>query len=105
MPMTGFTLNVVSATPTNVEEVATEPILEAYPCPFRDELTLSIQSELPGNAVVSCYDMTGSLIAQEQFAVSNQRNTYSLATDSWSSGAYTIVVSTPSGNSRRVVMK
>jgi len=105
MPMTGFTLNVVSATPTNVEEVSTEAILEAYPCPFRDELTLSIQSELAGNAVVSCYDMTGSLIAHEQFAVSNQRNTYSLATDSWSSGAYTIVVSTPSGTIRRVVMK
>jgi len=95
----------VSATPTNVEEVSTEAILEAYPCPFRDELTLSIQSELAGNAVVSCYDMTGSLIAHEQFAVSNQRNTYSLATDSWSSGAYTIVVSTPSGTIRRVVMK
>jgi hypothetical protein len=105
MPMTGFTLNVISATPTNVEELAAETILEAYPCPFRDELTLNIQSELPGNAVVSCYDMTGSLISQEQFAVSNQRNTYSLATDSWSSGAYTIVVSTPSGTSRRVVMK
>jgi hypothetical protein len=88
-----------------VEELAAEAILEAYPCPFSDQLTLSIQSELPGNAVVSCYSMTGSLIAQEQFVVSNQRNTYSLATDSWSSGAYTIVVSTPSGTSRRVVMK
>jgi hypothetical protein len=105
MPMTGFTLNVVNAIPNNVSEVSANAILEAYPCPFNDELTLNIQSAIAGNAQVACYDMTGALIAQEQFVVSNQLNTYSIPTSSWSNGAYTIVVSTPSGTIRRVVMK
>jgi hypothetical protein len=105
MPMTGFTLNVVNAIPNNVNEVSANAVLEAYPCPFNDELTLNIQSAIAGNAQVACYDMTGALIAQEQFVVSNQLNTYSIPTSSWSNGAYTIVVSTPSGTIRRVVMK
>jgi hypothetical protein len=105
MPMTGFTLNVVNAIPNNVSEVSANAVLEAYPCPFNDELTLNIQSALAGNAQVACYDMTGSLIAQEQFVVSYQLNTYTIPTSSWSNGAYTIVVSTPSGTIRRVVMK
>jgi len=105
MPMTGFTLNVVNAVPNNVTEVAAEAVVEAFPCPFNDELTLNIQSKLAGNALVSCYDMTGALIAQEQIVVSTQRNTYSFSTTTWSHGAYTIVVTTPSGSIRRVVMK
>lgn len=105
MPMTGFTLNVVNAIPNNVKEVSAEALLEAYPCPFQDELTLNIQSAIAGNAQVACYDMTGALIAQEQFVVSNQLNTYSIPTGSWSNGAYTIVVSTPSDTIRRVVVK
>jgi hypothetical protein len=105
MPMTGFTLNVVNAIPNNVSEVSANAVLEAYPCPFNDELKLNIQSALAGNAQVACYDMTGALIAQEQFVVSNQLNTYSIPTSSWSNGAYTILVSTPSGTIRRVVMK
>ena len=105
MPMTGFTLNVVNAIPNNVSEVSANAVLEAYPCPFNEELTLNIQSAIAGNAQVACYDMTGALIAQEQFVVSNQLNTYSIPTSSWSNGAYTIVVSTPSGTIRRVVMK
>ena len=105
MPMTGFTLNVVNAIPNNVNEVSANAVLEAYPCPFNDALTLNIQSALAGYAQVACYDMTGALIAQEQIVVSNQLNTYSIPTSSWSNGAYTIVVSTPSGTIRRVVMK
>jgi hypothetical protein len=105
MPMTGFTLNVVNAIPNNVNEVSANAVLEAYPCPFNDELTMNIQSAIAGNAQVACYDMTGALIAQEQFVVSNQSNTYSLQTASWSAGTYTIVVKTPTGTSRRVVIK
>ena len=105
MPMTGFNLNVVNATPTSVSETASNDLIEAYPCPFNDELNLRIQSESTGNTIVSCYDMTGALITREQILVSNQQNTLSIPTDSWSSGAYTIVVTTPSGTSRRVVIK
>ncbi len=103
--MTGFTLNVVNAVPNNVTEVAAEAVVEAFPCPFNDELTLNIQSALAGKAQVSCYDMTGALIAQEQIVVSTQRNTFSFSTTNWSTGAYTIVLSTPTGSVRRVVMK
>ena len=105
MPMTGFTLNVVNAIPNNVNEVSANALLEAYPCPFNDELTLNIQSGIAGNAQVSCYDLTGALIAQEQIVVSTQRTSYSLQTATWSAGTYTIVVNTPSGISRRVVIK
>jgi PKD repeat protein len=105
MPMTGFTLNVVNAVPNNVTEVAAEAVLEAFPCPFNDELTLAVQSPVAGLAQLSCYDMTGALVSQEQINVSTQRNTYSFSTATWSHGAYTIVVTTPSGSIRRVVMK
>jgi len=105
MPMTGFTLNVVNAVPNNVTEVAAEAVVEAFPCPFNDELTLSVQSPVAGLAQLSCYDMTGALVSQEQINVSTQRNTYSFSTATWSHGAYTVVVITPSGSIRRVVMK
>ena len=105
MPMTGFTLNVVNAVPNNVTEVAAEAIVEAFPCPFNDELTVAVQSPIAGLAQLSCYDMTGAMVSQEQINVSTQRNTYSFSTTNWSTGAYTIVLSTPAGSVRRVVMK
>jgi hypothetical protein len=105
MPMTGFTLNVVSAIPNNVNEVAADAVLEAFPCPFNDELTVALQSPVAGLAQLSCYDMTGALVAQEQINVTTQRNLYSFATTTWSHGAYTIVLSTPAGAVRRVVLK
>jgi hypothetical protein len=105
MPMTGFSLNVINATPSEVQEVSADVVLEAYPCPFNEELNLNIQSSIAGNASISCYDMTGALIANERIAVSNQPNIHTIQTDSWSSGAYTILVTTPSGTSRRVVIK
>jgi hypothetical protein len=105
MPMTGFTLNVVNAIPNNVNEVSANAVLEAYPCPFNDVLTLNIQSALAGFAYVACYDMTGALIAQEQIVVSNRITSYTLPTASWSAGTYTLVINTPSGSIRRVVMK
>jgi hypothetical protein len=105
MPMTGFTLNVVNAVPNNVTEVAAEAVVEAFPCPFNDELTVAVQSPIAGLAQLSCYDMTGVLVSQEQINVSTQRNTYSFSTTNWSTGAYTIVLSTPAGSVRRVVMK
>ncbi|MFM7234201.1 MAG: T9SS type A sorting domain-containing protein, partial [Flavobacteriales bacterium] len=105
MPMTGFTLNVVNAIPNSVNEMNADAILEAYPCPFNDELTLNIQSVIAGNAQVTCYDMTGALMLQEQLVVSNQVTNHVIETASWSRGAYTVVVNTPSGNIRRVVIK
>lgn len=105
MPMTGFTLNVVTAIPNNVKEVSANAVLEAYPCPFNDELTVEVQSSVAGLAQLSCYDITGALVAQEQINVTTQRNVYSLATTTWGHGAYTIVVSTHAGAVRRVVMK
>ena len=105
MPMTGFTLNVVNAVPNNVTEVAAEAVVEAFPCPFNDELTVAVQSPVAGLAQLSCYDMTGALVSQEQINVSTQRNTFSFSTTNWSTGAYTIVLSTPAGSVRRVVMK
>ena len=105
MPMTGFTLNVVNAIPNNVKEVSANAVLEAYPCPFNDELTVEVQSSVAGLAQLSCYDISGALVAQEQINVTTLRNVYSLATTTWGHGAYTIVVTTPSGSIRRVVMK
>lgn len=105
MPMTGFTLNVVNAIPNNVAELAPEAIVEAYPCPFNNELTIAVQSPLAGTAQLSCYDMTGAMVAQEQINVSTHRNTHSFSTASWSQGAYTVVLSTPTGSVRRVVVK
>jgi hypothetical protein len=105
MPMTGFTLNVVNAIPNNVSEVSANAVLEAYPCPFNDQLTLKVQSAQPCNAFVACYNMTGALIAQEQIVVSNQPTNYTIPTASWNAGTYTIVINTPSGTIRRVVIK
>ena len=105
MPMTGFTLNVVNAIPNNVKEVSVNAVLEAYPCPFNDELTVEVQSSVAGLAQLSCYDISGALVAQEQINVTTLRNVYSLATTTWGHGAYTIVATTPSGSIRRVVMK
>jgi PKD repeat protein len=105
MPMTGFTLNVVNAIPNSVQEVSSNIAMEAYPCPFNEQLNLTIQSALPGTALVSCYDMTGALMLQEQLVVSNQATKSVIETASWSRGAYTVVVNTPNGTIRRVVMK
>jgi hypothetical protein len=105
MPMTGFTLNVVNAIPNNVQEVSADAVLEAFPCPFNDELTVAVQSPAAGLAQLSCYDMTGALVAQERINVTTQRNLYSFATTTWSPGAYTIVLSTPTGAVRRVILK
>ena len=105
MPMTGFSLNVIPASPTNITESNSTAIFEAYPCPFNEALNLNIQSSIAGNASISCYDMTGALITNERIAVSNQPNIHTIQTDSWSSGAYTVVVTAPSGTSRRVVIK
>jgi hypothetical protein len=95
----------VNAVPNNVTEVAAEAVVEAFPCPFNDELTVAVQSPVAGLAQLSCYDMTGALVSQEQINVSTQRNTFSFSTTNWSTGAYTIVLSTPAGSVRRVVMK
>jgi hypothetical protein len=88
-----------------VSEVSANAVLEAYPCPFNDQLTLKVQSAQPCNAFVACYNMTGALIAQEQIVVSNQPTNYTIPTASWNAGTYTIVINTPSGTIRRVVIK
>lgn len=68
----GFTLNIVLAGPTGIEEqVETIQDLNLYPNPTSGELTLAFESEMSGQVEIFIMDLVGKIILTETNTVTN----------------------------------
>jgi hypothetical protein len=92
-------------TPSSILEVVGSGIeITAYPNPFKDFTTLSIQSEVPRMAKLEIYDISGRLIISERITL-QQGNTLHQVKVSHASGNYLIVLSDASNGNRLATMK
>ena len=76
---------------------ATNPstfIMNAYPNPFSSQVTLSIQSPQPDNALILVADMSGRILLTERLPLQQGANLVPLPLGTLAKGVYTLSVST-----------
>jgi len=97
MPMTGFTLNVVSAIPNSVNETAVAANLSVFPNPVQEQSTLSWSGMPNEQGTVEVIAMDGRTVFTTTIASIGGTRTLELPTGNLASGVYVVRLSTASG--------
>jgi hypothetical protein len=103
MPMTGFTLNVVSAIiPNSVNETAAAANLSVFPNPVQEQSTLSWSGMPNEQGTLEVIAMDGRTVFSTNIASIGGTRTLELPTGDLASGVYLVRLSTASGLNKTI---
>ena len=102
MPMTGFTLNVVSAIPNSVNESAVAANLSVFPNPVQEQSTITWSGMPNEQGTVEVIAMDGRTVFSSNIASIGGTRTLELPTGDLASGIYLVRLSTSSGLNKTV---
>ena len=97
MPMTGFTLNVVSAIPNSINETAATANLTVFPNPVQEQSTLTWSGMPNERGTLEIIAMDGRKLFTTSIASIGGTRTLELPTGDLASGVYLVRLSTASG--------
>lgn len=96
---------IAVTTPSSVLEIEAAGLsITAFPNPFKDLTTLSVESSVQRMAILEVYDISGRLISSERITL-QQGNTQHQLNVSKASGKYMIVLSDASKGNRLATLK
>lgn len=84
----GFTLNVLQALPTAVEELPALIDLKLWPNPVQDELNITLNSGHTSNVTITVIDLSGRTVLSEDHVVTGGNSTIQLHTATLNDGLY-----------------
>lgn len=102
MPMTGFTLNVVSTVPSAVEESARKVNLEVYPNPVSTSSVVRWEGMPAGNGRIDIVAMDGRMVFTTNLNQLGGKQQFNLPTEQLNQGIYYVRISSANGFSKSI---
>ena len=93
---TGFTLNVVGAIPTMVEETEFQSFVVS-PNPVAENTTIRWNATTAGQYNIRLYNAQGQLVVMDQFNGQSGTNVWNLDANDLSAGVYQLTIQSPNG--------
>ena len=89
--------NIWKSTTTGVDQniKVNNDIVNIWPVPAKQNLNVSLSSTVTEKALISIYDFTGRITMEEEIAIKNGDNSYTLDIQRMNSGIYTVKISSP----------
>jgi hypothetical protein len=94
---TGFTLNVVNAIPTNVEETTTTSAV-VFPNPVNESSVVRWNAQIAGLYSVKLFNAQGQLVSQEAIQATIGNNSMNLNAAALANGVYQLTIQAPNGS-------
>ncbi len=102
MPMTGFTLNVVSAIPSAVEESARKANLEVYPNPVNASSVVRWEGMPNGAGRMDVISLDGRMVFTTNLNQLGGKQQFNLPTEQLNQGIYNVRISSANGLSKSI---
>jgi len=88
-----LTVNVINPLSMGVEENSTMSALSIWPNPAREQLNITLDSELSGALYIEVVDLNGRVVMQQQERIATGSNRVQISTEALQAGLYAVRIS------------